>query len=124
MSYHNCDIDDPLSAGPVAAPRSSARRNHKDVSFITTGMDCISTVFGIFLMVGTCLCHPRIVRCPINQLCFSDFHTTCDIGTCSIHFSQDVDLLSELQLWTLYGLLNPMLLLRQDRNSGDLVDGL
>ena len=58
--YHNCDIDNPLTVlVPVGAPRSSALLNHKNVSFISMGMNCacdVSTLFGIFLTIGTCLC--------------------------------------------------------------------
>ena len=66
--YHNCDIDDPLTVlVPVGAPRSSARLNHKNVSFISTGMNCacdVSTLFGIFLTIGTCLCITGITSLP------------------------------------------------------------
>ena len=105
--YHNCDIDDPLTVlVPVGAPRSSALLNHKNVSFISTGMNCacdVSTLFGIFLTIGTCLYITKRLR--------------------------NIDLLlNVLQLWTLHGLLNPLhhcdVPLRQDKDVGDLVDWL
>ena len=57
------------------------------------------------------------------------FLTTCDCGTCSILLSKNIGLLlSVLQLWTLHGLLNRLhhcdLPLRQEKDFGDLVDGL
>ena len=62
MLHHNYDVDDPLSALDLwESPRSSARLNHKHLSFITTGMNCACgiSVLGIFFTVGTRLCHQK-----------------------------------------------------------------